>query len=579
MLSNSLAAAVLSTAYIVVLVLQLNPSLSIAPRGVLPLVASVGPFYVFHLAIVFYVALVVRELLSSEPFSPGWISMGVLAWLGAAASAAGAVVMLGNLRTFALVLEPQTTTAMRRGAWTLLVASALFAAVGLVRAQLGDRRRRQIVRLWQAIVVVAIAAGSVAVPLALRGRGSPRVLDARPIEVAADFGTADRSARVIIVALDAASLDFITNATADGRLPNFGRILDAGSVMHLATLHPTSAEAVWAAVATGKLPQKNGVRSAGLYRLTGGDALELLPDYCLAHNLVRLGFLSEEPHTSATLRTQPLWSILSMFHVPVGVVGWSLTSPAPAVRGYLVSDSYHRLALGSPHPDRGAVVYPQDVQLDAADALERAAVGSPEVVPASTDSRFKTAGQTDLAYDLIATSLSAKRPTQVTIVRYQSLDIIGHYFLRYALPSEFGDVSDDERRRLGLVLERHYGFIDEAVGRAMATLGPDDLLLVVSGFGMQPLGIAKRLLEKAIGDPDVSGTHDGAPDGFLMAYGAPVARGRLAVHGWVVDVVPTVLYFLGLPIGRDMDGYARTDMFQRSFTDERPITFIPTYDR
>ena len=47
----------------------------------------------------------------------------------------------------------------------------------------------------------------------------------------------------------------------------------------------------------------------------------------------------------------------------------------------------------------------------------------------------------------------------------------------------------------------------------------------------------------------------------------------------VVDVVPTVLYFLGLPIGRDMDGYARTDVFQRRFTDEKPITFIPTYDR
>ena len=47
----------------------------------------------------------------------------------------------------------------------------------------------------------------------------------------------------------------------------------------------------------------------------------------------------------------------------------------------------------------------------------------------------------------------------------------------------------------------------------------------------------------------------------------------------VVDLVPTVLYFLGLPIGRDMDGYARTDLFKSSFTDERPITFIPTYDR
>jgi hypothetical protein len=64
-----------------------------------------------------------------------------------------------------------------------------------------------------------------------------------------------------------------------------------------------------------------------------------------------------------------------------------------------------------------------------------------------------------------------------------------------------------------------------------------------------------------------------------MAYGAPVAKARLLNRASVVDVAPTLLYFLGLPIGRDMDGYARTDLFQRTFTDERPITFIPTYDR
>ena len=121
--------------------------------------------------------------------------------------------------------------------------------------------------------------------------------------------------------------------------------------------------------------------------------------------------------------------------------------------------------------------------------------------------------------------------------------------------------------------------IDEAIGRAIAALGADDLLLVVSGYGMEPLGLGKRILERLIGDPDVSGTHETAPDGFLMAYGAPVARARLLPRASVVDVVPTVLYFLGLPIGRDMDGYARADLFPRSFTDERPITFIPTYDR
>jgi hypothetical protein len=113
----------------------------------------------------------------------------------------------------------------------------------------------------------------------------------------------------------------------------------------------------------------------------------------------------------------------------------------------------------------------------------------------------------------------------------------------------------------------------------MAALGPDDLLLVVSGYGMEPLGLGKRLVERFIGDPDISGTHDAAPDGFLLAYGSSVAPGRQQPRASVVDIVPTILYFLGLPIGRDMDGYARTDLFQPSFTQDHPIAFIPTYDR
>ena len=574
MLSNSVAAATLAAGYIVVLVLQLNPSIPLTPRGIFPVLVSLGTFYVVQLTLIFYVALVVRQILSSETHSPAWVSIGVIVWLGAAASAAGAALMWGNLRTFAPVLEPPIRIEIVRSMVTMVVASMLFVAVALARAQVGPRAR-----MWNAVIVSAIATMSILVPLALRGRGSLPVLEARPIDAAADFGSAERSARVTLLALDAASLDFITSAAAEGRLPNFGRILDAGSVMHLATIHPTSPEAVWAAAATGKLPQKNGVRSAGIYHMAPGGSIELLPDYCLAHDLVRLGFLSEEAHTSATLRARALWSILSAFHISVGVVGWSLTYPAPEVLGYIVSDSYHRSGSRSPDIDAGRLAYPRELRLDAALAIDGGA-DDPDVVPVSNlDPRLGAPGRTDRVYDQIAQTLGAAHPTQVTIVRYQSLDPIGHCFLRYAMPSEFGDVSDEERRRLGLVLDRHYSFIDTAIGRAMATLGPDDLLHGVSGYGMKPLSPSKRLLEKAIGDPDLSGTHDGAPDGFLMAYGAPVAKGRLPAQGWVVDVVPTVLYFLGLPVGRDMDGYARTDMFQRSFTEEHPITFIPSYDR
>jgi predicted AlkP superfamily phosphohydrolase/phosphomutase len=581
MLSNSMAAAALATSYIIALVVHLNPNLPLHPARLMPVVATVGLFYFIHLTAIFYILLVLRQLLAREVFSPAWISVDVLTRLGAVAAAAGAVLMWRNMIAFALVLDEVTAAALDRSAAVMAAGAVLFALLALLRAQVPRAPA-----LWAPLFIV-VAIGSVAAPLAIRGRGAPPVLEARPIDTVFAAARTEPSPRVTVIAIDAASLDLIARATAEGRLPNVGRILDAGAVRHLATVRPTSAEAVWAAVATGKLPQKNGVRSAGIYQISGGGGdLQLLPDYCFAHGLQRFGFLVERPHSSATYRTRTLWSIVSTNGYSVGVVGWPLTQPAPAVRGYLVSDTYHRVALTPSGIDNPSAIYPLELQLDALAAMEAATAETPAVVTASiggagvaSDARQDAPALVDRINDRIAQTMARARPAQVTLTRYQSLDAIGHYFLRYAVPSEFGDVTEDERRRLGAVLERHYAVIDEAIGRAMAGLGAEDLLIVVSGYGMEPLGFGKRLIERVIGDPDINGTHEEAPDGFLLAYGATVARGRQQGRASVVDVTPTILYFLGLPIGRDMDGYARTDLFQRSFTDERPITYIPTYDR
>ncbi len=533
MLSNSAVAATLGASYVIVLVLQLNPTLSLRPRHLLPLAFTVGLFYGAHLTVIFYVSL---------------------------------------------VLTADTVDEIARGMLALIASASLFVVVGLLRAHFWARHRG----MW-AFMLVVVAAGSIAAPLALRGRASVPVLDTRPIDAPLELETTGGESRVTILAIDAGSLDLITGAAADGRLPNFGRVLDAGAVMHMATLHPTSAEAVWTAVATGKLPQKNGVRSAGIYHLArGGEPVQLLPDYCFAHALVRFGLVSEEPHNSTAFRARPFWSILSALGIPVAVVGWPLTHPAPVVRGYLVSDAYPRLIATPSGIDDTSSVYPPDMKAAVADTLSESAAAP--VDPAADGSKARgianeAASRIDRTFDQISRGLAPTHPTRVTVVRYSSLDPIGHYYLRYAMPAAFGDVTDDERRRLGSVLEAHYGFVDAAIGRAIEALGPDDLLLIVSGYGMQPLGFGKRMLEKLIGDPDLSGTHESAPDGFLMAYGGPVARTRLLPRGSIVDLVPTMLYFLGLPIGRDMDGYARTDLFQRTYTDEQPITFIPTYDR
>jgi predicted AlkP superfamily phosphohydrolase/phosphomutase len=199
-----------------------------------------------------------------------------------------------------------------------------------------------------------------------------------------------------------------------------------------------------------------------------------------------------------------------------------------------------------------------------------------ETAPNSAESVAAVAG--DAVHHRLATHLARALDVHVLAVRYAGLDAVGHLYLRYAMPGQFGDVSEEERRRFGRVLDDYYAYLDGLVGEVVAELSETDLLLVVSGFGMEPLTPGKRLLERLSGNERLSGTHERAPDGFLLAYGSSVAPGRLP-RGAIVDVAPTLLYFLGLPVARDMDGHARTDIFSTVFNSQRTITFIPTYDR
>jgi hypothetical protein len=95
---------------------------------------------------------------------------------------------------------------------------------------------------------------------------------------------------------------------------------------------------------------------------------------------------------------------------------------------------------------------------------------------------------------------------------------------------------------------------------------------------MEPTALAKRLLARALGRPDFTGTHEAAPDGFLMAYGTNVASGSFG-PGTVLDLAPTVLYYMGVDVGRDMDGFARTDLFLPAYVREHPVRYVASHER
>lgn len=581
MLTNAALAGALGAAFIAIVILQLNPQLAVTPRVILPLYVTLLGFYGSVLAVAFYCAIVARQVFASRVLSPGWISMRILAWLGTVLAAGAAWLMWQNLEVFSAVLEPEAARRMALGVWATAACSLLLFVVAALHYSSGGRRASLVGATLFSLTVLA----ALMLPLTARGVGVGQTGEVPGPVMRQVLPPWPTPYRLTLLFIDGASLDYISLETAEGRLPNLGRLLDTGVSMHLSTIRPTQPGPVWTAGSTGKLPAVNGVRSAASYGFGAGDSrIELLPDLCFAHALVHLGLLEEHPYTSEALRARPLWQILSAFGITVGISGVPLTNPAYPVRGYLVSDRAHLgAATFLPLEDRG-LVYPPDVFADGVPGpMEVLAPGSIEagtehngsVAPYLIGGRFTPR---DEWYRRVSRALNDWYAPQLSVLRLDGIDHAGHLFLRYTQPRAFGDVSDAERLRYGRVVAQQYELLDAEVGEWLAHAAPDDLLLLVAGFGMEAVSPGKRMLARLLGEQQLSGSHERAPEGFLMAVGGPVARGRLPV-GSIVDVAPTLLYLFGLPVARDMTGTARTDVFTRAFTSRRPVTFIPTYDR
>lgn len=85
-----------------------------------------------------------------------------------------------------------------------------------------------------------------------------------------------------------------------------------------------------------------------------------------------------------------------------------------------------------------------------------------------------------------------------------------------------------------------------------------------------------RRLKAADGEPlfitdAPSGDH--GPDGILLGMGPHLTRHAQPNGATIADIAPTVLYELGLPIPKDMDGRVLTELFTNEFLSQRPPTF------
>jgi len=587
LLTNAVAGGLLVAAYLVVLVLQLNPQIPIASLTAWRWLRVIIALYGLYLGVGLMVVLVIREAFASRPLNPGWLSVRLLAWLSAAGAAAAAGLMWSNLAGFSAVLGHGPALAMRHGAIAITAFASALVVIAVLRYSFGRRGSPA-----ASILLVVAMTGSVVMPLVMRGPGDLPLPSPRRRDFVYQYaGWSAPHARVIL--LDGASLSYIRRRVALGQLPNFGLLLDHGAVMDVATLKPTEAVPIWAAAVTGKYPPKNGVRSDAIYRVGADDddPANLLPDYCFARSLVLQSFVraDREELTSASLRARPVWDIGADYRLVPGVVNVPLTRPSHLLLGvgFLVSDAFDEAATSPLRMKDAEAADPTTAAATARDVFDEwqsrpwtdAVPGTPagEPAPSGVPTAALRAALWDHAYAETADLLEQQFAPKLSITRYSGLNALGSWFLEDAEPELFGQVPTALGGRS--VLDRYYNYIDGEIGRALAKpTTPNDLLLVMSGFGMAPVSWPKREVARLLGLEDPSGGHDAAPDGFLLAYGGNVAHGQFP-RGAIVDLAPTLLYYLGLPVGLDMDGFARTDLFLASYTADHPITYIATHEK
>ncbi len=68
-----------------------------------------------------------------------------------------------------------------------------------------------------------------------------------------------------------------------------------------------------------------------------------------------------------------------------------------------------------------------------------------------------------------------------------------------------------------------------------------------------------------------SGNHNRR--GIFMAFGQHIGRGQVLDKAQIIDLTPTILYLLGLPVPSDMDGQVLTDIFANEYVEEHPVVY------
>jgi predicted AlkP superfamily phosphohydrolase/phosphomutase len=106
-----------------------------------------------------------------------------------------------------------------------------------------------------------------------------------------------------------------------------------------------------------------------------------------------------------------------------------------------------------------------------------------------------------------------------------------------------------------------------------------DLTVVVRQIRVSAgLEFRGQAIPRAIaGVHEITGSHDANTEGIFLAAGPDIDAGSPIESIHSLDITPTLLYALSLPVAQDFDGRPQAELFRREFRRRNPVQTIPSW--
>ena len=368
--------------------------------------------------------------------------------------------------------------------------------------------------------------------------------------------------RVLLLGWDAADWTFLTPLLESGKMPNLQRVIETGASGRIATLQPVLSPMLWTSIATGKRGDQHDILGF----------VEPTPDG-----------QGVRPVQSTSRKAKALWNLLSQQGRPSVVVSWFASHPAEAIDGAVVTNRLSH-AVDSAHPLDPAAVYPPDLL----PAVEQLRVASSALSPAQMDFFFPERRPSDddprlqamaklvaqcAGVHNAATYLAQTEEWDLLAVYHDTIDHVGHGFAEFE-PPRMPQISEEDFAVYGQVMERTYLHHDLMLGRWLELIDEDTAVIVLSDHGFYH-GEARPLAERAhlSGERPVGVSTNPLVwhrlHGVFAACGPGIKKDVLVHGASLLDVAPTILTLLGLPVPEDFAGKVMTQIFDRPVQVER----------